>query len=150
MQSIPRLVTAAVAAVALSAVSGCGFIAAGQKSVRKPDSFVLIGYADVPLPSTDRSPVGSTCTAPATITGIGPSTPVRVMDGQGVVVATGTLGTGILARTGSTATCAFPFQIRAVPGSSTSYGIEVGDRPVQTFAAAQVRQNTPAVVTITR
>jgi len=147
---IPRLLAAAFAAVALAAVSGCGFIAAGQKSVQKPDSFVLIGHADVALPASNHAAVGTTCTAPASLPGIASSTPVKVLDEQGIAIANGSLGSGILARSGTTTTCAFPFEIRAVPGSSNSYGVQVGDRPVQTFAAAQVRQNAPAVITISK
>jgi hypothetical protein len=147
---IPRLLAAAGAAAALTAVSGCGFIAAGQKSVVKPSSFVLIGHADVSLPASDHAAVGTTCTAPASITGIGANTPIKVLDDQGIAIANGVLGSGILARTSSATTCAFPFEIRAVPGSSNSYGVQVGDRPAQTFAAAQVRQNAPAVITISK
>lgn len=150
MTRIPRLLAAASAAVALAAVSGCGFIAAGQKSVQKPDSFVLIGHADVALPASDHAAAGTTCTAPASVPGIATSTPVKVLDEQGIVIANGALGSGILARSGTTPTCAFPFEIRAVPGSSNSYGIQVGDRPAQTFAASQVQQNAPAVITISK
>lgn len=150
MTRIPRLLAAAGAAVALAAVSGCGFIAAGQKSVQKPNSFVLIGHADVPLPASDQAAVGTTCTAPAAVPGIAASTPVKVLDEQGIAIANGALGSGILARSGTATLCAFPFEIRAVPGSSNSYGVQVGDRPAQTFAAAQVRQNAPAVITISK
>jgi len=65
---------------------------------------------------------------------IAASTPVKVLDEQGIAIANGSLGSGILARSGTTTTCAFPFEIRAVPGSSNSYGVKVGDRPAQTFA----------------
>ncbi len=150
MTRIPRLLAAACVAVALIAVSGCGFIAAGQKSVRKPDSFVLIGHADVALPASDHAAVGSTCTAPTSVPGIAANTPVKVLDEQGIAIANGALGSGIVARTGTATTCAFPFEIRAVPGSSNSYGVQVGDRPAQPFAASQVRQNAPAVITISK
>lgn len=150
MTRIPRLLAAVGAVAALTAVSGCGFIAAGQKSVQKPNSFVLIGHADVPLPATNHAAVGTTCTAPASVAGIAVSTPVKVLDEQGIAIANGTLGSGILARTGDTTTCAFPFEIRAVPGSSNSYGVQIGDRPAQSFAAAQVRQNAPAVIAISK
>jgi hypothetical protein len=147
---IARLLAALGAALALTAVSGCGFIAAGQKSVHKPDSFVMIGRADVALAASNHAAVGTTCTAPASVSGIAANTPVKVLDEQGIAIANGALGSGILARSGTTTTCAFPFEIRAVPGSSNTYGIQVGDRPAQTFAAAQVRQNTPAVITISK
>ena len=94
MTRIPRLLAAACAAVALTAVSGCGFIAAGQKSVRKPDSFVLIGHADVALPASDHAAVGTTCTAPTSVPGIAANTPVKVLDEQGIAIANGALGSG--------------------------------------------------------
>lgn len=150
MTRIPRLLAAIGAAVALTAASGCGFIAAGQKSVSKPNAFVLIGHADVALPASDHAAVGTTCTAPASLPGIAANTPVKVLDEQGIAIANGVLGSGIIARSGTSTTCAFPFEIRAVPGSSNSYGVQIGDRPPQTFAAAQVRQNAPAVITISK
>jgi hypothetical protein len=139
---------AACAAVVLAAVSGCGFIAAGQKSVQKPSGFVLLGHADVALPASDHAAVGTTCVAPASVD-VGAHTAVKVLDQRGVTIAEGALGSGVLTRAGNVTTCAFPFQIPAVPGTSASYGIVVGGRPAQSFLASQLRQNQPAVVTIT-
>ncbi|HEY7176986.1 MAG TPA: hypothetical protein VH442_18900, partial [Micromonosporaceae bacterium] len=98
--SVATVAAAVAASVALAATAGCGFIAAGQKSVSKPTTFVLIGHADVPLPATDHAAVGTTCTAPASA-GISENTPVKVFDQRGVTIAEGALGTGILARSGS-------------------------------------------------
>jgi len=141
--------TAACVVLVLTAVAGCGFIAAGRKSVQKPSTFVLLGHADVALPPSDHAAIGTTCVAPASVN-VGARTPVKVVDQRGVTIAEGTLGSGVLTRSGNVTTCAFPFQIPPVPGTSTSYGISVGGRPTQTFLASQLRQNQPAVVTITR
>ncbi|HKD96230.1 MAG TPA: hypothetical protein VKB69_01390 [Micromonosporaceae bacterium] len=137
-----------VAAVVLGA-AGCGFIAAGRKSVQKPTSFVLIGHADVVLPAGDHRAVGVSCTAPSTVAGIGVRTPVRVYDDLGTQVGAGTLGAGLTGHTGSGLSCDFPFQIPGVPGGSQTYGIAVGNEPRQIFQAADVRQNAAAVLTIT-
>lgn len=142
------IVLAAVAAASFSA-TGCGFIAAGQKSVQKPTSFVLIGRADVTLPADDHRAVGVACTAPSTVSGIAPAAPVRVFDDLGKQIASGTLGTGLTGRTGSGLSCDFPFQIPGVPGGSETYAITVGNQPSQTFQAAAIRQNGAAVLTIT-
>src|SRR5262249_24426829 len=112
---IARACAAAVAALAIASASGCAFIEAGQKSVQKPNTFILLGHADVTLPASDRSTVGTTCIAPPQVHDIGPETPVTVRDGSGAKIAAGVLGTGIAARSGSTTTCAFPFQVSAVP-----------------------------------
>jgi hypothetical protein len=147
--SVATVAAAVAASVALAATAGCGFIAAGQKSVSKPTTFVLIGHADVPLPATDHAAVGTTCTAPASA-GISENTPVKVFDQRGVTIAEGALGTGILARSGSATTCAFPFQILAVPGGSTTYGVMVGSQPTKSFPATLLRQNAPAVITVSK
>ncbi|HEU0241428.1 MAG TPA: hypothetical protein VFR11_19535 [Micromonosporaceae bacterium] len=150
MTGIRRMASALCLLLVTGAVAGCGFIAAGQKSISKPTTFVLIGHADVVLPASDHAAVGTTCEAPASITGVAENTAVKVLDAHGVAIANGLLGSGILARSGSTTTCAFPFQIPAVPGGSTTYQVMIGDRPAETFPASLLRQNAPAVLTITK
>ena len=149
VRAAATIASAITVAVVLASAAGCGFIAAGQKSVSKPSTFVLFGHADVALPATDHAAVGTTCTAPAS-TGVGPDTPVKVLDEHGVTIADGALGSGILARSGGATTCAFPFRIPAVPGGSTSYGVMVGAQAAQSFPATLLRQNAPAIVTITK
>lgn len=150
MTWIARACAAAIAALAIATASGCGFIQAGQKSVQKPNTFILLGHADVGLPASDHAAVGATCIAPPQVHDIGPETPVTVRDGSGAKIATGVLGTGIVARSGQATTCAFPFQVSAVPGGSNTYTVAVGSHPAQSFPASQLRQNAPAVITISR
>jgi len=148
--AIRRTAIALCLVLVAGAAAGCGFIAAGQKSISKPTTFVLLGHADVLLPASDHAAVGATCEAPGSITGVAENTPVKVLDAHGVAIANGLLGSGIVARSGNTATCAFPFQIPAVPGGSTTYQVVIGDRPAETFPASLLRQNAPAVITITK
>jgi hypothetical protein len=129
-------------------VAGCGFIAAGAKPIRKPDSFVLIGHADVALPASDQRATGVACQAPAGVPGVAKDTPVRVLNPAGATVARGVLGPGVVGHLGDVASCNFPFEIPGVPGGSTTYGVVIGSRPAQTFPAATLRQNAPAVITI--
>jgi hypothetical protein len=149
VRRVNRTVAAAAASATIFAAAGCGFIAAGRKSIQKPTSFVLVGRADVVLPSNDHRAVGVACTAPPTVTGIGAATPVRVFDDLGRQIASGSLGTGLTGRTGSGLSCDFPFQIPGVPGGSETYAITVGTQPPQAFQAADIRQNGAAVLTIT-
>jgi hypothetical protein len=137
-----------VAAIALPALGGCGFIAAGQDGHLKPDTFVLSGEADVALPTTDHRAVGTACTAPAGVTDLAVHTPVSVVGPGGAELARGALESGVLARNGDVTTCDFGFQIRGVPGGATSYGVAVGGRTPQMFDGESVRRNTPAIITI--
>jgi acyl CoA:acetate/3-ketoacid CoA transferase beta subunit len=140
-----------VALVVLCALplSGCGFVAAGQTSHQKPNNFVLYGHADVPLSTDEHRATGTVCTAPQSVRGIAVTTPVDVLSAGGTRLAHGSLGAGVVARTGNLASCDFPFQIRGVPGGAQTYQIAVGDRPAQTFLGSDLQHNTPAIITIT-
>jgi hypothetical protein len=147
---ISRTVATAVLAAALAAsLGGCGFIAAGNKSVTKPSGFVLSGQAAVALPAASSATVGSPCQSPAGATDVAADVAVTITGDTGTKIATGKLGAGIVTSSGTALRCSFPFQIPAVPGGNTSYGIAVGTRPAQTFPGDQLRQSTQAVVTIT-
>jgi hypothetical protein len=144
-----RSASAALVAIAVAAsLSGCGFIAAGNKSVTKPSGFVLTGQAAVTLPSATAA-VGSPCQAPAGAADVAPNAVVTITSGAGAKIATGRLGAGIVTGSGSSLVCSFPFQIEAVPGNDATYGVAIGARPPQTFQGDQLREATTAVVTIT-
>jgi hypothetical protein len=138
------------AITAVVTLSGCGFIAAGQASHQKPNTFVLYGHVDVSLSASEHRATGTACMSPDTVAGIEVTTPVAVLSPGGATIAHGSLGAGVIARTGDAATCDFPFQIRDVPGGADSYQIAVGDRPAQVFPAAELQHNTPAVIAISR
>jgi hypothetical protein len=136
-------------AALLASLSGCGFIAAGNKSSIKPSGFVLTGEATVTLPAGQSATVGSPCAAPSGATDVAQDVTVTVSDPAGKKIATGTLGSGVITGSGSDFGCSFPFQIPAVPGNDASYAISIGSRPAQTFAGPPLRESTAAVVTIT-
>lgn len=142
------LAAALVAAGALATASGCGFIAAGQTSHEKPNTFVLYGHADVTLTAGDHRATGTTCVAPAGVTDVAVTTSVNVLSPGGVTLAHGSLGAGVIAHTGDAAMCDFPFQIRDVPGGADTYGIVIGARPAQSFAGSALQANTPAIIAI--
>lgn len=144
---ITRVAAAVVIAAALcSTLASCGFVAASKKSDTKPGAFVVIGRAEVPVTS-GASAVGAACTAPTGFTDVADLTRVTVTDSAGKTVATGTLGTGVAATGTSGIMCEFPFIIRGVPDGSTTYSIAIGNRPSQTFQAADLRTNTQAIIT---
>ena len=139
----------AVSGLAVAVLSGCGFIAAGDKSATKPSGFVISGHASVALPPTDVASVGSNCAAPTTIPDVAKGVPVNVTNPGGGKIATGQLGPGVVTRDGSAASCTFPFQIRGVPGNEQSYGIAIGSRAPQSFSGDALRASTLAAITIT-
>jgi hypothetical protein len=136
-------------AALLASLSGCGFIAAGNKSSTKPSGFVLTGEATVALPAGQTAAVGTPCSAPSGATDVAQNVTVTVSDPAGKKLATGALGSGVITASGSALACSFPFEIPAVPGNDASYAISIGSRPAQTFAGTPLRQSTAAVVTIT-
>jgi hypothetical protein len=139
----------ATAALAIVGLSGCGFVAAGNKSSVKPSGFVLSGHAAVTLPSSDTDTVGTSCIAPAGATDVAKGVNVTVTNATGTRIATGHLAGGIVTRTGSIGACTFPFQIQGVPGSVDTYGISIGNRPATSFSGAALRASSLAVLTIT-
>jgi hypothetical protein len=128
-----------------AALAGCGFVAAGDKSSVKPSSFVISGAATVTLPVPGVP--GAACTSPSGAADVAADAPVVVTNSDGTRLAAGQLGRGVVSGDGSA--CAFPFQIRAVPGGYDTYDVAVGTRPAQPFEAAALRANEPAVLTIT-
>lgn len=151
MHGLRAVGTAATALAVVLSGAGCGFLGASNVSHTKPNGFVLRGHVTVPLPAGQAGPAGSPCTAGS----VGVGTTVTVTDPAGKKIATGALGAGVVALAASSgaspaaeANCDFPFQIRAVPGGVTSYGIAIGDRPPQTFPAENLHQDQAAVITL--
>jgi hypothetical protein len=127
-----------------AAMSGCGWLRAGNVSHTKPSGFVLRGYVTVAVPTAGQ--VGSSCQAPTSA--VVADDTVRVADPPDRSLATGTLGQGVLARDGGAYRCNFPFEIPAVPGGHTSYEITAGGLAPVSFPAAELRQDKPAVITV--
>jgi hypothetical protein len=130
--------------VLCAALSGCGWLRAGGASPNKPSGFVLRGYVSVA--GAPAGQAGDPCRLPAT--GIAANAPVRVTDPPDHTLATGALGTGVLAADGSAYRCNFPFEVPAVPGGHHTYEISVDGRPAVSFPADELRQDKPAVITV--
>jgi hypothetical protein len=137
------LVPAVVLAVT-TALSGCGWVKAGGVSHIKPDGFVLRGYVSVARAT--NGPAGTPCQTPSA--GIAANDPVTVADPSGRVLATGVLGSGVLAMASGAYRCNFPFQIPGVGGGHDSYAISPAGRPAVSFAATDLRQDKPAVISV--
>jgi hypothetical protein len=144
--AIRRTAGLAAAALGVAAVAGCGFLAASDKPLTKPNSFVLFGHADVALPADDHRAAGTACTTPDA--GVGVTTSVTVTDAGGAKIAHGSLGAGVIVHIGSTATCNFPFRIYGVPGGGTTYGVAVGDQAPVSFPGSDLTRNRAAVITV--
>jgi len=130
----------------VAGLGGCGWLAASGVSHHKPDAFVLRGRVTVPVPAGDSRPDGAACAAsdPAVVAG----TPIRVTGPDGHLLATGYLGDGVISRTGTAASCDFPFQLAGVPGGVDSYDIAVGTRAPHRFPAKDLRENADAVIPV--
>lgn len=135
-------------AVALAvSIAGCGWLGASGVPHNKPDAFVLRGHVAVPVAAADPRPDGAACasTLPDIVTG----SPVRITDSTGKLLATGSLGDGVIAREPTGSTCDFPFQIAGVAGGVATYDVAVGTRPAQRFPAKDLRENAAAIITLT-
>lgn len=140
-----RFVSILIAVVTLcAALSGCGWVRAGNRSPNKPTAFVLRGYASVA--GAPAGQPGAECQVPAS--GIGANTPVHVSDPSGHALATGALRDGVLAADGSAYRCNFAFEIYGVPGGHATYEISVNDRPPVSFPATELREDKPAVIRV--
>jgi hypothetical protein len=142
-----RQLGSGIALAALTAgLAGCGFIGASRVSHAKPDGFSLHGHVAVPVAANDARPDGAACAS--LVPGVVGGTRVAVSDPAGHELATGVLGDGVIARTGTGASCDFPFQITAVPGGVDSYDVAVAGH-VQRFPAKELREGASAVLTVT-
>ena len=130
----------------LFVVGGCGFLGSGDSPENKPDGFPLHGYVSVAGASAGT--VGSPCLAPPKVTDIVAGGKVLISDPAGKNLATGKLGTGVLAADGSTYRCNFPFQVPGVPGGQATYVIVVGIQPAASFPASELRADKPAVIQV--
>ena len=149
MPGFKRVGFVIVSVAAVLALAACGFVGARKDDHIKPNGFLLYGHAAVTLPSDDHRAEGSACVAPGSASDIARDARVTVLDPSGKKIAVGALDNGVIARENNTLTCNFSFSIPAVPGGVNTYGIQIGSRPAQQFPAQALRQNTPAVITIT-
>jgi hypothetical protein len=142
-----RTILSLVTLTAASAVlAGCGFVHAASVNHRKPDGFVLRGQVTVPMAAGDPRTAGAACAVD--LPGVAANAQVKVTDPQGHEIAVGYLGDGLIASEPSGTSCDFPFQIPAVPGGVTSYGISVAGHPVQSFAAEDLREDQQAIIAL--
>ncbi len=138
-----------LAGLTAASSAGCGFVGAGGVSHTKPNGFVLRGHVSTPVPAGNPDTDGAACTAPAGLPDIKAGAPVRVLDAANTVIGLGSLDDGVVAHPGGAADCEFGFEIRAVPGGVDTYAIVVGTQPAHTFPATELREDKPAVITLT-
>jgi hypothetical protein len=151
---VRRIVLAVLIGTAVgTALSGCGWLRAGNVSHTKPSGFVLRGY--VTVAGAPSGTAGSPCQMQSL--GVAANDPVLVTDPPGRTLATGVLGAGVLAPDspggpggpgGNVYRCNFPFEIPGVAGGHNSYEISIAGRPAVSFPATELRQDKPAVITV--
>jgi hypothetical protein len=144
-------VLALAGALVLAGCTGCGFAASGDRGSSKPDPFLLRGYVSVggvSVGGVAAGPAGSPCVPPPGSDDIRAGGAVRVADPQGRTLAAGVLTVGVLAVANGDTRCNLAFEIPGVPGGVDRYVIGVGTRPPVSFAARDLRENKPAVLTI--
>jgi hypothetical protein len=127
-------------------LGGCGFIGAGDRSDTKPSAFVVSGYVSVPLTA---GTVGDACTAPAPalVTSGGPVTITVQAGAKRKKVASGTLGSGLVAGTKGGLACEFPFMVRGVPGGYRDYGLAGGKQP-EKIVSSEYLHAQPVVIQV--
>ena len=129
--------------MALSVLSACGWIGVHDR-VTKPDGFLLHGYVSVAGAAAGAP--GTACLARSGAVAAG--APVKVVDRDGVQLAAGSLGDGVLAGTGGAWQCNFPFDIANVPGGPDTVVVEVAQLPAARFATSDVREGRAAVIPV--
>jgi hypothetical protein len=149
VSGLKRFGVAIVSIAAILSLAACGFVGARKNDHIKPSGFLLYGHAAVTLPSDDHRAIGSACVAPGSASDVARDTRVTVLDPDGKKIAIGALDNGVIARSANGTTCDFSFSIPAVPGGVDTYSVQIGSRAPQQFAATSLRQNTPAIITIT-
>jgi len=130
-------VLAAVAGVAVLSLTSCG--SAGSATQ-------IITGTEI-LTNTGASPANAPCSGDygaATFEDLGTGTMVGVTDQNGNVLGTSKLGPGKV-NTANGGECVWKFKVR-VPTNAASYNIQVGQRPVVTFAQSNLASNKWAAV----
>jgi hypothetical protein len=127
----------------LSTLSGCGWVGVHNR-VSKPNGFLLHGYVSV-AGAASGTP-GTPCASRAA--DIASGGPVKVVDADGAPLASGSLGTGVLAGSGSAFQCNFPFDISNVPGGPDTMVVLIGQQPAARFATSELREGRAAVISV--
>ena len=129
--------------LALWALAGCGWAGANPHTT-KPDGFLLHGYVSVPGPSSGTAGAACASAKPDIHSG----TDVKVTDDGGKALASGVLGDGVLAASGSGYRCNFPFEISNVSSSATTVVVLVGLQPAAKFSTRPLTEGQPAVIPV--
>jgi hypothetical protein len=102
-------------------------------------TFTMSGNFDVFVnPASTALADGASCQGSGASADIANGTAVSVFDGQGKLIAVGSLTNGTFARTPIGSACVFVLTVDGVPDGLTSYSVEVGqrgERPVSSVAA---------------
>ncbi|MEU1501899.1 hypothetical protein [Streptomyces sp. NPDC005732] len=122
-RGLPGFRGALVVAAVIGLAAGAGAVALAWGLSRSEGdgagTFTLVGQARI----TAQSGEVGTCSGSGPLSDIDKGALVTVYDSEGLVVATGSIGSGAY---NDSAACVFPLLVREVPDDSTSYAVRVG------------------------
>lgn len=122
-RGVPGLRGALVVASVIGLVAGSGAVALAWELSRSEGggtgTFTLVGQARIAAQGGEAG----TCRGSGALSDIDKGALVTVYDAQGLVVATGSVGSGAY---NDSAACVFPILVRDVPDNSKSYTVRVG------------------------
>lgn len=124
-------------------LSACGWVGVHNR-VTKPNGFLLHGYVSVAGAAAGAP--GTACQARSGSVASGAT--VKIVDEDGIQLAAGSLGDGVLAGAGSAWQCNFPFDLTNVPGGPDTVVVEIGALPAAHFATSELREGRAAVIPV--
>ena len=112
---------------------------AAMGALSAPSTFVLSGTitVDGSPGTTIASSDGTTCEGAGGYSDITPGTAVTVANAQGQVIATGALGTGVMASGGGIGACSLSFSVPNVPDGLPTYSLTISHRGTQVIPSAE-------------
>jgi hypothetical protein len=140
-RTIATMATFTAIVAALTACSSQTSVGSGPTEVSQSTSrptattpsptFTMKGAFDIPAVGGERIAQGATCKGTGTYSDAAAGAPVRVYNGDGEVIAQGTLPNGTFQSTPIGSACVFSITISAIPDGLRQYGVQVGEHGVR-------------------
>lgn len=89
------------------------------------------GAFDIPASGDEGIAQGAACKGTGTYSDAAAGTPIRVYNGNGEVIAQGTLPNGTFQSTPIGSACVFSITVSAVPDGLLQYGVQIGEHGVR-------------------
>jgi hypothetical protein len=105
--------------------------AASPTTTTSAPTFTMKGAFDIPASGEETIAQGAACKGTGTYSDAARGAPVRVYNGNGDVIAQGTLPNGIYQSTPIGSACVFSLTVSAVPDGLLQYGVQIGGHGVR-------------------